>query len=42
MVRRRFELTDAQYERIEELLPSESEGRGRPMKNHRRLIDGIF
>lgn len=42
MARRRFELTDAQYERIEGLLPSESEGRGRPMKDHRPLVDGIF
>jgi transposase len=42
MARRRFELTDEQFERIEAVLPSESEGRGRPMKDHRPIINGIF
>ena len=37
MARRRFELTDEQFERIEVVLPSESEGRGRPMKTTARL-----
>ena len=42
MARRRFELTDEQFERIEVVLPSESEGRGRPMKDHRPIVNGIF
>lgn len=41
MARRRYELTDEQFERIEDLLPS-VEGRGRPFEDHRRVINGIF
>jgi len=39
--RRRYELTDEQLERIEDLLP-EVDGRGRPYKDHRRVVNGIF
>ncbi|MCS3856481.1 transposase [Salinibacter ruber] len=41
MPRRRYELTDEQYERIEPLLP-EVEGRGCPYNDHRKVINGIF
>lgn len=41
MARRRYELTDEQFERIEKLLP-EVDGRGRPYKDHRKVINGIF
>ena len=41
MPRRRYELTDDQYERIEPLLP-EVEGRGCPYNDHRKVINGIF
>jgi transposase len=41
MPRRRYELTDEQYERIEPLLP-EVEGRGCPYKDHREVMGGIF
>lgn len=41
MARRRYELTDEQFARIEDLLPS-AEGRGRPFKDHRKVINGIF
>lgn len=41
MARRRFELTDEQFERIEGLLP-EVDGRGRPYKNHRKVVNGLF
>ncbi|CBH23607.1 Transposase [Salinibacter ruber M8] len=39
--RRRYELTDGQFERIEEALP-EVDGRGRPYENHRKVAGGIF
>jgi transposase len=39
--RRRYELTDKQFERIEEALP-EVDGRGRPYKDHRKAVNGIF
>lgn len=39
--RRRYELSDEQFERIEPMLPS-VEGRGRPFKNHRQVVNGIF
>ena len=38
---KRYELTDEQWAQIEEFLPS-SAGRGRPWKEHRHLINGIF
>jgi len=41
MPRRRYELTDEQYERIEPLLP-EVEGRGCPYNDHREVTGGIF
>ena len=41
MARRRFELTDEQFDRIEEHLP-EVDGRGRPYEDHRPIINGIF
>lgn len=41
MPRRRYELTDEQFERIEGALP-EVDGRGRPYKDHRKVINGIF
>jgi len=41
MPRRRYELTDEQYERTEHLLP-EVEGRGCPYNDHREVMGGIF
>jgi transposase len=41
MPRRRYELTDEQYERIEHLLP-EIEARSCPPKDHREAINGYF
>lgn len=41
MARRRYELTDEQFDRIEGLLPT-VEGRGRPFKDHRQVVNGIF
>jgi transposase len=39
--RRRYELSDEQFERVEPVLPS-VEGRGRPFKDHRQVVNGIF
>ncbi|WP_251951950.1 transposase [Salinibacter ruber] len=39
--RRRYELTDQQFERIEDALP-EVDGRGRPYEDHREIVNGIF
>ncbi|MCS3672741.1 transposase [Salinibacter ruber] len=39
--RRRYELTDQQFERIEDALP-ETGGRGRPYEDHREIVNGIF
>jgi transposase len=39
--KRRYELTDEQFERIAEVLPS-VDGRGRPYKDHRQVVNGIF
>jgi transposase len=39
--RRRYELTDQQFERIEDALP-EVDGRGRPYEDHRKVMGGIF
>jgi hypothetical protein len=39
--RRRYGLTDKQFEQIEEALP-EVDGRGRPYKDHRKVVNGIF
>ena len=41
MPRRRYELTDEQFQRLEPLLP-EVEGRGCPYKDHRQVLNGIF
>ena len=41
MARRRFELTDEQFEQIEDLLP-EVEGRGRPYEDHQKIVNGLF
>jgi len=41
MARRRFELTDEQFEQIEDLLPT-VEGRGRPYEDHQTVINGLF
>ena len=41
MSRRRYELTDKQFERIEPVLP-EVDGRGCPFKDHRQVLNGIF
>lgn len=38
---RRYELTDHQWEQIESSLPL-NDRRGRPWKNHRRILNGIF
>ena len=38
---RRHELSDAQWKIIEPLLPR-NEGRGRPWRDHRTVINGIF
>jgi transposase len=37
----RGELTDAQRERLAELLPPQRPARGRPNKDHRLVLDGI-
>ncbi len=39
--RRRYELTDGQFERIEDALPG-VDGRGRPYEDHRKVVNGIF
>lgn len=41
MARRRFELTDDQFDRIEDLFP-EVEGRGRPYEDHQKVVNGLF
>ncbi len=38
---RRHELSDAQWKSIEPLLPK-NEGRGRPWRDHRTVVNGIF
>ncbi|MCS4142403.1 transposase [Salinibacter ruber] len=39
--RRRYELTDQQFKRIEEAL-LEGDGRDRPYEYHRKVVSGIF
>jgi transposase len=34
-------LTDAEWERIESLMPSSDGARGRPFRDHRQVIEGI-
>ena len=41
MSRRRYELTDEQFKRLQPVLP-EVEGRGCPYKDHRQVLNGIF
>ncbi|WP_247895020.1 IS5 family transposase [Azospirillum brasilense] len=38
----RYELTDAQWERLEPLLPPEKPRTGRPNHSHRRMINGML
>jgi transposase len=38
----RYELTDAQWERLKPLLPPEKPRTGRPNQDHRRIINGIL
>ena len=38
---RRYELRDAQWEQIKDLLPPSS-GKGRPWTEHRKVINGLF
>ena len=35
-------LSDAQWSRVEELLPSSSGRRGRPFRDHRQVVEGII
>ncbi|MBB3040706.1 transposase [Nocardioides soli] len=35
-------LTDAQWERIEPLMPSSDGQRGRPFRDHRQVVEGII
>jgi transposase len=39
---KRYELTDAQWQRLEPLLPPERPRTGRPNHNHRTLLNGIL
>ena len=39
--RRRYELTDEQFERIEDALP-EYDGRDQPYEDHRKVVNGIL
>jgi transposase len=39
---KRYELTDAQWRRLEPLLPPERPRTGRPNHNHRTLLNGIL
>src|SRR5919202_911632 len=38
----RGDLTDRQWKRLQPLLPPQKPRRGRPAKNHRRLVDAIL
>lgn len=38
----RYDLTDAQWERLEPLLPLEKPRTGRPNRSHRRILNGIL
>jgi transposase len=41
-MRRRHELTDEQWEKLEPLLPAQKPETGRPRKDHRQIINGIL
>jgi transposase len=38
----RRDLTDEQWERLQPLLPPQTHRRGRPVKDHRRIINGVL
>jgi transposase len=38
----RRDLTDEQWERLQPLLPPQTHRRGRPAKDHRRIINGVL
>jgi transposase len=40
--KRRYELTDAQWARLEPLLPPEKPWTGRPNDDHRQILNGIL
>src|SRR5687767_15968546 len=40
--KRRYELTDAQWARLEPLLPPQKPRTGRPNDDHRRIVNGIL
>src|SRR4051812_12458833 len=40
--KRRYELSDAQWARLEPLLPPEKPWTGRPNDDHRRILNGIL
>jgi transposase len=40
--KRRYELTDAQWARLEPLLPPEKPWTGRPNDAHRQILNGIL
>ena len=42
VVTREAILDDAQWELIEPLLPAQRSGRGRPMRDHRQVLEGIL
>lgn len=39
---KRYELTDAQYERIRDILPSKASDSGRTAENNHRFINGVI
>src|SRR3954452_23676508 len=41
-IKRRYELADAQWARLEALLPPEKPWTGRPNDDHRRILNGIL
>src|SRR3954451_19592962 len=41
-IKRRYELADAQWARLESLLPPEKPWTGRPNDDHRRIVNGIL
>ena len=41
-MRRRHELSDAQWERLRPLLPAQRAATGRPAKDHRRVVNAIL
>lgn len=39
---RRYELSDAEYQRIEDLLPGRAGSRSRPAEDNRRFLNGVL